>query len=1244
MSMSPAVIQSLAEALRVELAAAQDGHCVRVDNLRTDDAVALCESLRSQAAGWSAYVLDGPGSFGIRPERAVELRNRKSGRLCLLVPAGAADAAISSLGNSFAVFDLQGTLKRQRAGLLARLPDDIRDAARLALGVLRGRAQASPEQAADYLGAVVEDPTLETAGAELWRIGLIPDVGADGLEERLPRNAESANKLMRPPRPQSSAEERIGSLGLRPGSVAEDLLVYLARKRLREPSSWLPGLAQADLRGHLTFERWVFAVQSTSDLEVVRVTPFLDRNGVVETWSKLAQPGGPGTQPAAPVGKKRKVAVRWTTEPAKPHNIARWHIELIPSLEEYGEDTSGVDLPSARVAPAKGSASLPLEIDLEEFPVRAVQIRVTPLDEQGAELYGKDGKPLAGVSQQFWLDEKIDVEGGTRLKRDTVSNLAFARLRVALDGGTLAEDVEAGQWSEGDDLRYCVIPLTPRQVARIGISGPMDALEARCLSEPDTGGAYAARLNASDHLRAEALSVNSETNELWHSDQGAAFLRQRRGLFRAIQDHGIRGRIAVVPWSSELTKRARSYANAYGELLSVGGAAALAIDTVHLTIARSRGDESAVLVLPTHPLRLLWYAAYAELFGNWEAAVSAAGKGRTHLLEADLLDKISPLNCPAFAAAPFGGEFVFAQNLRFFWGVLLPAGAPDPARRLSDIAAVLGLGAEDQAPAGIPMRRVADEIATYQATHPYLDALRVCAINPGSGSVLAAGLRPIYERDWAPDAEPPDSLRLDVVVHTHEPLPPSVPVLDQLARELHDTQTRGHSHLSPLVAVAIRSYERVADGSGGAFNLAVVQDLLPARVEAVPDDDREDSSSFYGLLPRLLPSNSTENGRMSWRHRISLPARAPRERHPVVGPLTNDLVDLQRSYLQAVAKGLPGAVDGSVPALVVNIHDRERDLLEAIHRDSDWVLTLDRGMGPEYFESPSAPERHYLLDYAPEFLEGIGYRLMVTTSHRQEVESILARAMGDLGFGMVEESVGIILDHLRTVSGRLALKIVGDDAHAREAVGLGLVAAHLRARGTLNDAILVPVDAHPEIFAPHARRNEDPGTRARCDLLLVRFGRGRMTVSFVEVKARVGTSGEDLLHRMVDQIDATERVFRDLFFRTDPPRLDQALQRSRLAALLRFYLKRAVRSGLIGDPARVAEYEEAIAKLGSGVPELRIDRRGYIVNLAARPRPVVRLRDTDIWLLTAHDIIDAGVSVHQAEAKESDHVGPTAIP
>ena len=255
--------------------------------------------------------------------------------------------------------------------------------------------------------------------------------------------------------------------------------------------------------------------------------------------------------------------------------------------------------------------------------------------------------------------------------------------------------------------------------------------------------------------------------------------------------------------------------------------------------------------------------------------------------------------------------------------------------------------------------------------------------------------------------------------------------------------------------------------------MTVTFDTFRPHIEITQHPPSEDSASFYGLLTRMSSNFMSGEGEVRWQHSVQLDQDRTRERHPVVAAYTNELVDGHDAYLAAIARAL-GNGEAGRPAVVLQIGPESRRELDGLHACSDWVAFLDRFLGVEFFDFPGDVDlervsRRYLLDYSPEFVEGLGHRLLVTTAHREEVTEILGRAMSELGLGAIEESVGDVLHHLKTISGRLALRVVGDTSRAREAASLGIVAAYLRSRGELEDAILVPVDAHPELFGVHAR-------------------------------------------------------------------------------------------------------------------------------------------------------------------------------
>src|SRR5438067_10718401 len=134
--------------------------------------------------------------------------------------------------NSFAMFDLDHSLAAVASELLRELPEQIRVAIGQIRTQTRGRLKPPPERWADYLGIVRDDPTLLTAGRELWRVGMIPDVGGEGLLERLANNRRCVLALAYPARPQTSPVERLDTVGLRHGGVRDELRSFLEGKRL----------------------------------------------------------------------------------------------------------------------------------------------------------------------------------------------------------------------------------------------------------------------------------------------------------------------------------------------------------------------------------------------------------------------------------------------------------------------------------------------------------------------------------------------------------------------------------------------------------------------------------------------------------------------------------------------------------------------------------------------------------------------------------------------------------------------------------------------------------------------------------------------------------------------------------------------------------------------------------------------------------------------------------------------------
>lgn len=1254
MSLSALLLDEISRSIAGSLRIAETGHCLRVDNLADDDAVKVCDRVREELRGDSAeaYVLDPQHQHSdgvyINPAHAVELRNRKACRLCLLIPSGANDAASSSLANSFAAFDVGRCLAQAGDAFLRKLPDDIRAACRAALSAQRGGLRPAAEQRADFLGAVLQNPAMDTAARNLWRIGLIPDAGGEGWVDRLPENARAVRALIRPPRPHTSPQERLEALHMRAGGTKSELTRFLLGRRLSASPLWLQDMSKETNLGHISFDQWQFDTTG-SDLETIEIEPFLRKDGTVEKYTHLQQPGGADAQLHAEVGARGRVVVKWKSTPTNPNNLRHWQAELIPSREEYSaEEAAAADFPTAKVPANRRQAAIRLELDLAEMDIRAVQIRVVGLDEYGSVLTGPGNKPVEGLSEEFWLSQ--DDGGGDlqpRVKRETSPTIPYARLKTAVE--TKCDSIEhaPGIWAERAQSFY-TLRFNGSRSCTLEVSSVLRRFEERLIRNPDDAGWYRLCIDAAERFDD---ATRPEFHPIEDLECLAGFLKRRKDVFTCLQKQPS-AIVETADFDKDLCRKVRAYVASFRELVEEGKRAGklqgvLALDTLEIRITGSSVDGPALLIAPVHPLRLLWYAAYVELLRHWEEQVLAEPnlRQRKALVDTALLERITPLNCPAVAVSADGLPYLFAQNLRVFWGVALPPGDRDAARHIADTARVLGYDEDVAALADLPPARFAKELDAYRRVHPYLETLRLNVVNPGSGRFVADALRSLFEEPATGDdeSEMPPPPKLEVICHAHKPLPLRMGALEALRRDVYEQQHRTkRQFLSPTFSLALRPTDSMGKMSGGDVNLSLLMDHMRPEVKAVTAECKEDSASFYGLLIRLLPEFECDENGATWRHLLSFPKQAVRERHPAYGPYTTELADTHQVFLNGVARVLDPSVGvASMPAVVSRLEPHDRMRVDLLHESSDWVVTLDRFLGVEFFDNPGHPElsrvaHRYLLDYAPEFLEGLGHRLLVTTSHRQEVEEMLSGAMNELGFGMVEESVGEVLQHLKTVSGRLALRVIGDANLAREAVSLGVVAVYLRSKGELEDSILVPVDAHPELFGPSHRQKRGTGTRQRCDMLKVSFNKTRMVATLIEVKSRSAAGASDeLLNRIVDQIEATKDVIQDLFFRHNPPRLDHVLQRSRLVTILRFYLRRAQRYGLLTSQEAYEKLNDSIAHLEAGIPDMRVNQRGFVVNLGGHPQKPTRLRDTTIEFITAADLLNAGLS-HTSISLTSD--------
>ncbi len=227
--------------------------------------------------------------------------------------------------------------------------------------------------------------------------------------------------------------------------------------------------------------------------------------------------------------------------------------------------------------------------------------------------------------------------------------------------------------------------------------------------------------------------------------------------------------------------------------------------------------------------------------------------------------------------------------------------------------------------------------------------------------------------------------------------------------------------------------------------------------------------------------------------------------------------------------------------------------------------------------------------------------------------------MGIPGTGFLSTQ---ILDVLKSISGRLALKLINNPKDAKEIIGLALTRLLLQDGGDLKTGVLIPVDSHIDLFADHKRASDDATLRLqRSDLIHVSAKGDKLVFRLIEVKYRsnAGGVGEDaiLKEAIASKNEDTQKVFQTRFVpRAEKDRLDRELQNKELANLLRFYMDRSRRHGLLENtPEGTAALVEAIRKVEEGTFDVAFEKAGFIYHTEGLSKPTDNYKGNQVFVV-----------------------------
>jgi hypothetical protein len=1234
------------------------GHCARVTDAEASLAVRLCERVRAtMGSGAQVLVLGSPpavpAEVAVTSTKLVELRNPdEAGNLrpplLVFVPPGTHASAEDSFGvATFEDVPLGDVYRELAAHLLAELPADLRRGIEEILATIdeeKWPLATNYARARFLLTIRLNDNDPDVVGAAFFELGLVPDLTlfADPamLRTRTAQNVRQMRVLARTDLPE---RQRVVELGLTDVAFRQKLARLVAETGLDDLREWARRIVVDRANRPLSFGNWPLG--GNPETEPIKLTvgePALPRIG-----DKPEHADHPVLQNldrqlfllSGPQGTNQfGLTFEVQSDPRQIPALARFSAQIV------SEDSG----PTGVVKSVKPHTTGRTGYRLSFGKLRGAGleqgwhfVRILPQDQTGIALpvVSGDGTPYPpNESERFLVVTQADdddelVETLPPDKTEVHSGVTQALRAVEFRALADSRDWQAVQcrsvtWKGPQETARNALRAAfgPHGAADIPLSPVLRDIQRETLANPGRVSRWtlqvaegAAHTPVPHEIEVAATSAGAVTN--FHAARTAALCAIRGDDDLIAEGRDLR----------TLRQAAQAYAEAYRELLAwqlrqaergddtqraavlADLALTLSFDTVEVPMDGPDGTRRTVtLTAPTHPLRLLWLATWAELGYHW--LESAGDVSRSAVAGAgEALIGITPLGFP-FAVPVGGGRLtIAAADLTPYWGACLPTDTPDPQELISELRRALRVPERTTSAHPVPAPVLADRVERYLRQHPYVSTLMISAVNAGRGDQLADMLVELQRRRHLANIK--YDIRLFAVDNagtaTGEALVSLMRDEWSSAADAEAFGTRQASGLIPKLAVAVLplaefravTEERPShvtflfDAFGGETFDAALGGFTPGTLPV------------HGLVQDIDVRYAEDDGGVRWHKR-------PRHGRAVGFPGGEEACDLLAvlpatisAAVAAVATGQVGA--GLVPQVTLGLSSADTALLHQAHRSSDWVITIDRTLGMEYFDSPSSARRpDYVIDFEASVTNGgLGHHLVISSRSVEELSALLLPVARQHGLAVDDRHVGTFFDQLRLLSGRLAFKLASATATQRtEVLGLALARLYLGYQGAIDSQVVVPLDDHLELYRDARHSAQELGEAAnlkRTDLALWSLDAARRTITcrLVEVKCYSdvrGVSGfEDLKSRVAQQLARSQEVLREWF---DPAmelrdRPDRALRNAELAGMLRFYLDRAVRHQTMDDDA-AAEANWLLGNLDAGPYRLEFTKTGLVFDLS----------------------------------------------
>lgn len=844
---------------------------------------------------------------------------------------------------------------------------------------------------------------------------------------------------------------------------------------------------------------------------------------------------------------------------------------------------------------------------------------------------------LTSDSDTFFLkvidnpDDETPEETGTRMKINNVLQ-AYFRYRIEknrkgeelnipqrqaiIDKSNKSSDDDLKSWQYSTHIKTFQLRYDANNNYQIPLSIKLLELEETILKNSQQLGFVEAVI--SDNYTKESLKsiVLKKIDDVYIPE---SLLEKRKTLFDAIlasapEKSGVIETFEVFNHITEIKEYLAEYhawlkSLSENELTQAMAVRLQSIDTVSLQIEMPDDHIAHTkLMTPLHPIRLGWLVNIFEQYEDWEAKTAENPRYRKpdvwykkldRLFYGELVQEVAPL----VMRDAYNEDYLqYVGELCFGWGFYAnPQQTSDDTfstgfRQLKAyVSQLLNIGVQYRIDSDVNKLMVYRLMHKYITQHPYTNKLIINLFNAGDAAVFADNLVMIEQQT----ANSPFDIHYEIRMFCNDKRFPQGEALrdllnpdTQVSEEAENFSQADDNRLFPKLRFSVNSIDEFIDAPERfPAHLSFLVNPFPTQASLKRSNTLQQSFYLNGVVTRpVVQVEKSEKGYM-W-HRYMSEVALPNP----VSSFASETQQLYSTLQRMIAHSMTTDHEVSVPSLTLSIKDKNSIMLSLVHDVSDWVITFDKNMGPEFYDIPCKQgETPYLLDYLPS-AELNGISSFLTCRPTSEIEGLMAPHFKSFGINVNDKTSFMeLLADIRSVSSSMIMQLDSSRNKVFEVLGTTLMKRMLRKKDLLNDSFIIPIDLHQELF-----RDLDSLSLERADDLLVDFHPEQREIVFtvIEIKCRQNLSDEELAalqDKMQHQIDNTILALRshfDIEYKS-PDRLDRELMTLELQSLLIFYSRRAARYNYLNEET-AKDYEKFILSLSQGDYTIRFKKLGLI--------------------------------------------------